>query len=74
MLLLYQSLIDLTKINEIKKYNEYLYSKYSKQNKNMNELLYDICTVQNIPIELLCKYYIRLYTIDLIFIKILIMI
>ena len=61
--LLYQSLINLTKIDNIEKYNKYLYSNYSKEN-NLIELLNDINKVSNIPIELLCKYYIRLYTMD----------
>jgi hypothetical protein len=61
--LLYQSIINLIKIDKIENYNEYLYSKYSKEN-NLIELLNDIIKVPNIPIELLCKYYIRLYTMD----------
>ena len=61
--LLYQSVINLTKIDKIENYNEYLYSKYSKEN-NLIKLLNDINKVQNIPIELLCKYYIRLYTME----------
>jgi hypothetical protein len=61
--LLYQSIINLTKIDKIENYNEYLYLKYSKEN-NLIELLNDINKVPNIPIELLCKYYIRLYTMD----------
>ena len=62
--LLYQSIININKIDNIEKFNEYLYSKYLNQNKSMNELLYDISTVSNIPFELLCKYYIRLYTME----------
>ena len=61
--LLYQSIINLTKIDKIEKYNEYLFSKYSNQT-NLKELLYDMKTIPNIPKELLCKYYIRIYTIE----------
>ena len=39
--LLYQSIINLTKIDKIENYNKYLYSKYSKEN-NLIELLNDI--------------------------------
>ena len=62
--LFYKSLIDLTEINNIDKYTELIYNKYSKNNKFIKYLLDDIITIQNIPIELLCKYYIRLYTIE----------
>ncbi len=62
--LLYQSIININKIDNIEKFNEYLYSKYLNKIQNMNELLDDINTVSNIPIELLCKYYIRLFTMD----------
>ena len=58
--LLYQSIINITKIDKIENYNEYLYSKYSKEN-NLIDLLNDINKLPNIPIELLCKYYIRLH-------------
>ena len=61
--LLYQSLINLTEIDNIEIYNEYIYSKYYKES-NLIELLNDIYNIPNIPKELLCKYYIRLYTID----------
>ena len=58
--LLYQSIINITKIDKIENYNEYLYSKYSKEN-NLIVLLNDINKLPNTPIELLCKYYIRLH-------------
>ena len=62
--LFYKSLIDLTEINNIDKYTELIYNKYSKNNTLIKYLLDDIISIQNIPIELLCKYYIRLYTIE----------
>ena len=67
---LYQCLINLTKIEKIENYNKYLYSIiYPKNNKNLIELLDDINNVPNIPIELLCKYYSRLYTMETNFYK-----
>ena len=67
--LLYQSLINLTKIEKIENYNKYLYSIIYPKNKNLIELLDDINNVPNIPIELLCKYYSRLYTMETNFYK-----
>ena len=62
--LLYNSLIDSTKIDDIEKYTEILYSKYSDSSSELKELLNQIKSVYDIPIELLSKYYARLYTIE----------
>ena len=62
--LLYQSLINLTKIDNIENYNELLYSKYYDNNNNIKYLFSEIKSVSNIPIELLCKYYARIYTVE----------
>ena len=62
--LFYKSLIDLTDIEKIDKYTEFIYTKYSKTNRFIKDLLDDIISIQDIPIELLCKYYIRVYTIE----------
>ena len=67
--ILYQSVINLTKIEKIENYNKYLYSIIYPKNKNLIELLDDINNVPNIPIELLCKYYSRLYTMETNFYK-----
>ena len=67
--ILYQSLINLTKIEKIENYNKYLYSIIYPKKKNLLELLDDINNVPNIPIELLCKYYSRLYTMETNFYK-----
>ena len=61
--LLYQSLIDLTMVDDIENYNELLYSKYY-DNNNIKYLFSEIKSVSNIPIELLCKYYARIYTVE----------
>ena len=61
--LLYKSLIEMTSKDNIDKYTEYLYNKYST-NEDINKLLNSIKYIQDIPIELLSKYYIRLYTIE----------
>ena len=61
--LLYQSLIELTSADNVEKYTEYLYNKYST-NKEINKLLNSIRNISDIPIELLSKYYTRLYTIE----------
>ena len=62
--LLYQSIINITKIDKIENYNEYLYLNYAKEDNQIEILLNDIYKVPKIPIELLCKYYIRLYTME----------
>jgi len=61
--LLYKSLIEITSTDNIEKYTEYLYNKYSI-NKEVNKLLKSIQYISDIPIELLSKYYARLYTIE----------
>ena len=61
--LLYRSLIELTSTDNIEEYKKYLYNKYSS-NKEINKLLNSIKYITEIPIELLSKYYARLYTIE----------
>ena len=61
--LFYKTLLNLTQIDKIEKYNELLYSKYS-DNKDIEELLSEIKSIPNIPLELLSKYYARIYTAD----------
>ena len=56
-------------ISDIKKenfftYTNYLYNTYSKENQDINNLLAPIITMRNIPLEILSKYYARLYTIE----------
>jgi len=61
--LLYKSLIEKASTDNIEKYTEYLYNKYS-ENEEINKLLNSILYISDIPIELLSKYYARLYTIE----------
>ena len=60
---LYQSLIGEIKLHQINIYTELLYNKY-KNNNNINKLLNSIRNILDIPIELISKYYIRLFTAE----------
>ena len=60
--LFYKSFLDNTSIEKINEYTNYLYNYYSNNNI-INKLLGPIKSVTNIPIEILSKYYARLYTI-----------
>ena len=62
--LYYKALIDLSPIEDIQKYTKYLYDTYSIGNKRVKQLLEPIKEATNIPIEILSKYYVRLYTIE----------
>ena len=62
--LLFKVAIDIVKIDEIEAYTESLYEKYSKESKAIEELLNSIKSIPNVPMELLCKYYIRAYTAE----------
>ena len=61
--LFYKSLIEITSKDNIEKYTEHLYKKYSTNNE-VDKLLYPIRNIKDIPIELLSKYYARLYTLE----------
>ena len=43
---------------------QYLHNIYSEKNKKVNDLLEPINGIPEIPIEILSKYYARLYTIE----------
>ena len=60
----FKSLIDNASINNMDEYTNLLYNSYSKDNDNLKKLLGSIKSIINIPIELLSKYYARLYTIE----------
>ena len=62
--LFYNSLIDSIKIDDIEKYTEYIFSKYAGNSVKLKELLNPIKSMYDIPIELLCKYYARIYTVE----------
>ena len=59
--LFYKSLLDNTSLKNIGEYTNYLYDLYSK-NGRIKSLLGPIKSVSNIPIEILSKYYARLFT------------
>jgi len=61
--LFYKSLIEITSKDNIEKYTEHLYKKYSTNNE-VDKLLNPIKNIKDIPIELLSKYYARLYTLE----------
>ena len=60
----FKSLIDNTSNSKMEEYTNLLYNTYSKDNDELKKLLDSIISMKNIPIELLSKYYARLYTID----------
>jgi len=60
--IIFQSLIDSESIDNMEEYTNYLYNTYSKDNNNLKELLGSIKSMRNIPIQLLSKYYARLFT------------
>ena len=59
----YKALIELTPKDNIQKYNDFIYNNYSK-NKEINQLFKSIKSIPDIPIELLAKYYARLYSLN----------
>ena len=65
--LLFKSLIDKTTNKDMENYNKYnksVFEKYSNQNEKIKTLFGPIKSMRNIPIEILSKYYARLYTSD----------
>ena len=61
--MLYKSLIDSIPIEKVDNFTNFLYNKYSKNSK-LETLLNFIYSIPEIPFELLCKYYIRIYTAE----------
>ena len=59
----YKILIVIISKEKIEKYIELLYNKYSN-NSEVKKLLNSIQSMPNIPIELLSKYFARLYTLE----------
>ena len=57
----------MIKINEKDNFDDftyYLYYKYKDTNREIDNLLSPIVNLKNIPFELLCKYWVRIYTSD----------
>ena len=62
--LFFKALIDNASNENIEKYNKLLYNAYSKSSQSLKKLLEPIQLIPNIPIEILSKYYARLYTAE----------
>jgi len=60
----FKSLIDNAPIDNMEEVTNLLYNTYSKDNDELKLLLGSIKSMINIPIEILSKYYVRLYTIE----------
>ena len=62
--LCFKSLIENISEKTIKQYINYLYDTYSKENNELKNILNILKTIPKIPIEILSKYFIRLYTLE----------
>ena len=60
--ILYKILLKITPNDEIENYIKLIYNKYSKISKEVKNLIEPIKFMPIIPIELLSKYFIRIYT------------
>ena len=60
--LFFKTLIDNASNKNMKEYNNSLYNTYSENNIQIKELLGSMKSMSNIPLEILSKYYARLYT------------
>ena len=60
--LLFKPLIDNVSNDNIEKYTNFLYETYSEEYDEIKDLLEQIKPIKNIPIEILSKYYARLFT------------
>ena len=62
--MLYKALIDTTRLDNIDIFTNKIYNQYKKNSSKINNLLKSIENIQNIPVELLSKYYARIYTAE----------
>ena len=62
--LFFKTLIEKCSNEDMKIYTETLYNNYHTKSDNIKNLLGPIKSMPNIPVEILSKYYARLYTID----------
>ena len=62
--LFFKALIDNTSNQDLQKYTYLLYETYSKEKEKIKKLLGSIVSLPTIPIEILSKYYAKLYTTD----------
>lgn len=59
----YRTIIKINSNDNFEELNQYLYNKYSNDSK-IKSLLSQIEGIPSIPLEILCKYYARLYTFE----------
>ena len=60
----FKGLIGLKEEDNFDELTQYLYNSYSKNNESIKNLLEPIEGISKLPIEILCKYFARLYTIE----------
>ena len=60
----FKVLIDDTPSNDMQRYTNILYNTFSGSNDKLKILLGSIKSIPNIPLEILSKYYVRLYTLQ----------
>ena len=60
----YKSLMEITPNDNIEEFTQLLCNKYSNKNNELDLMLNSLKSVSNIPLELLSKYYTRIYTGD----------
>ena len=60
--LFYKSLIEVTRYDKAMEFTKYIYDNYSEKCKEIKNLLCFILYMDEIPIELLAKYYAKVYT------------
>ena len=60
--MLFKTLIEGASNDSIKKFTNLLYQAYSNENDDLKSILYSIEPINNIPLEILSKYYARIFT------------
>ena len=61
--LFFKTLIDNITVDNIEQYTNSLYQIYSNKNDKIKNLLEQMISMPNIPLEIIAKYYVRLYTL-----------
>jgi len=61
--LFFKTLIDNITADNIEQYTNSLYQIYSNKNDKIKNLLEQMISMPNIPLEIIAKYYVRLYTL-----------
>ena len=60
--LFYKTCIDITPNDKIETFSQYLYNKYGNKSEQIKALLDCFINMKDIPLELISKYYSRMYT------------